>query len=516
MDSEKKTEQTMNSASVESAEGGLGAEEGIEEEEKSPHKFTRNSFAQRKQSFAAGLKENFAPLFMEQDALSGKSVPNVGKMLAWTTGLVVAVLGVGAAAGINYKLTNTQNEAAKMAATPPEIDPPKPSVDLVPPEPMTPKEASKAQERVRAVNQRVMQRPQGPTAEELMRRKRQAALARVQMRGANTAPVGGAQDRPLPPMAAVPNLPPGSQIFRSPQPIPASYRNFPAQAPISPYRVSPVGLPSTPPSYGAQGYLPVSYGGQSPAQTQRGLVTTQNFSEANGGAPLSQEQGGDVVPGQGNSARLLKGGVNRWSVIPPNNMIAARTKNTIQLLGAEKGTLVLAQVQGAVKVDGSPVVPDGALLQGEVTGVDAHTHRVTIEFNSISFGPLTLPLSGAKAFAVQGDGVQEGLVAQATGSPDYLGSDVASAVGSGAAEYANSIGQRTTYQGSGPLGGYGTTIQDGDPDTAARRAGARAISSVFTRQTRRSDQNTNKLEQRGPIFVIPSNQNFVIWLTQGL
>jgi hypothetical protein len=203
-------------------------------------------------------------------------------------------------------------------------------------------------------------------------------------------------------------------------------------------------------------------------------------------------------------------------VIPPNNMIAARTKNTIQLLGAEKGTLVLAQVQGAVKVDGSPVVPDGALLQGEVTGVDAHTHRVTIEFNSISFGPSTIPLSGAKAFAVQGDGVQEGLVAQATGSPDYLGSDVASAVGSGAAEYANSIGQRTTYQGSGPLGGYGTTIQDGDPDTAARRAGARAISSVFTRQTRRSDQNTNKLEQRGPIFVIPSNQNFVIWLTQGL
>ena len=348
-----------------------------------------------------------------------------------------------------------------------------------------------------------------------MRRKRQAALARVQMRGANTAPVGGAQDRPLPPMAAVaPNLPPGSQIFRGPQPSPAGYRNFPAQAPISPYRVSPVGLPSTPPTYGAQGYLPVSYGGQSPAP--RGLAAAQNFSEAIGGASLSQEQGGDVVPGQGNSIRLLKGGVNRWSVIPPNNMIAARTKNTIQLLGAEKGTLVLAQVQGAVKVNGSPVVPNGALLQGEVTGVDAHTHRVTIEFNSISFGPLTLPLSGAKAFAVQGDGVQEGLVAQATGSPDYLGSYVASAVGSGAAEYANSIGQRTTYQGSGPLGGYGTTIQDGDPDTAARRAGARAISSVFTRQTRRSDQNTNKLEQRGPIFVIPSNQSFVIWLTQGL
>jgi hypothetical protein len=207
---------------------------------------------------------------------------------------------------------------------------------------------------------------------------------------------------------------------------------------------------------------------------------------------------------------------SQWSFIPPNNVLHATTRNAVTVTGQKKGSLVLAQVTGTVSLDGNPVVPDGAILQGQVTGIDEATGRVSVEFKSVSFGPTTLPMNGAMAFSVEGNSIQEGLASQLVGQPDYLASDTSSALGAAGGELADSLGQRTISNGAGPLGTYTSSQYDGGFDTAAQKAGGRAVATIFNRQTRRADRNTAKVEQRGPSYAVPANREFVVLLTQGL
>jgi len=428
-------------------------------------KYRSNGFGQKKEEFKEGFFQFLSPVFTSPDALTGEQVVNPGKVAFAGFASFLGVLGVLGAVGFTLRSNDPGPQKPQIATLTP-VDPPKPSprqvLDPVKPTPNPPAVTTAPQQ----VSRPAQYRRQGPSAEELRERARRAALDRVKMRLANSGPLSGAQEATLSSSRSQ------GESSTSPRLQGSSYSGD-----------------------GAIQYQPVGFSESSAYQAQASVQTAQ--SEPNGALKASAS-------------------ANQWSFIPPNNVLHATTKNAVTISGQRRGSLVLAQVTGTVSLDGIPVVPDGAMLQGEVIGVDEATGRVSVEFRSISFGPTTLPMAGAMAFSVEGNSIQEGLIAQLVGQPDYLASDTTSALGAAGGQFADSLGQTTISTGAGPYGTYSSSQYAGSFETAAQRAGARAVSSVFNRQTRRADRNAQKAEQRGPSYALPANREFVVLLTQGL
>jgi hypothetical protein len=428
-------------------------------------KYRSNGIGQKKEEFKEGFFQFLSPVFTSPDALTGEQVVNPGKVAFAGAASFLTVLGVLGAVGLTLR-SNDPGPPKPQIATLTPVDPPKPSprqvVDPAKPTPNPPAVKTAPQK----VSRPTQYRRPGPTAEELRERARRAALDRVRMRQANSGPLSGAQEATLSSSRSQGEGSPSPRLQRS------SYSGDEAPQ-----------------------YQPVGF--SSPSEYQASAQTTQSESA---------------------SAGLFKASASasRWSFIPPNNVIHAITKNALTLTGQKKGALVLAQVTGTVSLDGNPIVPDGAILQGEVMGVDEATGRVSVEFKSISFGPTTLPMNGAMAFSVEGNSIQEGLASQLVRPPDYLASDTSSALGAAGGQFADSLGQTTISTGTGPFGTYNSSQYAGSFETAAQRAGARAVSSVFNRQTKRADQNAQKAEQRGVSYALPANREFVVLLTKGL
>ncbi|MGA7954978.1 MAG: hypothetical protein WCA07_15810 [Gloeobacterales cyanobacterium] len=403
-------------------------------------KYRSNGIGQKKEEFKEGFFQFLSPVFTSPDALTGEQVVNPGKVAFAGAASFLTVLGVLGAVGLTLR-SNDPGPPKPQIATLTPVDPPKPSprqvVDPAKPAPNPPAVKTAPQQ----VSRPTQYRRQGPTAEELRERARRAALDRVRMRLANSGPLNGAQEATLS----------SSRSPRESSPSPHLQR--------SGYNGD-----------GAIQYQPVGFSEPSAYQAQASVKTSQSQPEPNGALKASAS-------------------VNQWSFIPPNNVIHAATKNAVTITGQKKGSLVLAQVTGTVSLDGNPVVPDGAMLQGEVVGVDEATGRVSVAFKSISFGPTTLPMAGAMAFSVEGNSIQEGLASQLVGQPDYLASDTTSALGAAGSELADSLGQRSISTGAGPYGSYSSYQYDGSFDTAAQKAGARGVSTVFNRQTSRADRN---------------------------
>jgi hypothetical protein len=433
-------------------------------------KYRNNGFGQKKEELKEGFFQFLSPVFTSPDALTGERVVNPGKVAFAGLGSFLTVLGVLGAVGLTLRSNDPGPPKTQLATLTP-VDPPKPSprqvVDPAKPTPNPPPVKTVPQQASRPTQYR----RQGPTAEELRERARRAALDRVRLRQANSGPLSGAQEATLSSSRSQ------DQGTTSPRLQRSSYSGD-----------------SSPQ------YQPVGFSDPSAYQAQASVQTSQSQSpqpEPNG--PLK-----------------ASASANQWSFIPPNNVLHATTRNAVTITGQKKGSLVLAQVAGTVSLDGNPVVPDGAMLQGEVVGVDEATGRVSVEFKSVSFGPTTLPMNGAMAFSVEGNSIQEGLASQLVGQPDYLASDTSSALGAAGGELADSLGQRTISNGAGPLGTYSSSQYDGGFETAAQKAGGRALATVFNRQTRRADRNAAKVEQRGPSYAVPANRDFVVLLTQGL
>ncbi len=434
-------------------------------------KYRSNGFGQKKEAFKEGFFQFLSPVFTSPDALTGERVVNPGKVAFAGLGSFLSVLGVLGAIGLTLRSNDPGPQKPQIATLTP-VDPPKPSprqvVDPAKPTPSAPPAKTAPQQASRPTQYR----RQGPTAEELRERARRAALDRVRMRQANSGPLRGAQEATLSSSSS------GSQgeSSTSPRLQRSSYSGD-----------------------GSTQYQPVGLSDPSAYQAQASVQTSQSQSE-----PKS------------NGALKASASTNQWSFIPPNNVLHATTRNAVTITGQKKGSLVLAQVAGTVSLDGNPVVPDGAMLQGEVVGVDEVTGRVSVEFKSISFGPTTLPMNGAMAFSVESNSIQEGLASQLVGQQDYLASDTSSAFGAAGSELADSLGQRTTNNGVGPFGTFSSSQNEGNLETAAQKAGGRAIATIFNRQTKRADRNAEKIEQRGPSYAVPANREFVVLLTQGL
>jgi hypothetical protein len=439
-------------------------------------KYRNNGLGQRKEALKEGFFQFLSPIFTSPDALTGERVVNPGKVAFAGFGSFLGVLGVLAAVGLTLRSNDPGPPKPQIAALTP-VDPPKPSPrQVVDPAKPAPKPIA-VKTAPTPVARPAQPRRQGPTAEELRERARRAALDRVRMRQANSRPLEGAEE----PRISSSNSPSSKGEGSSPPQLkPTSY-----------------GSGGTP-QYQSVGYSdPSTYQAQASVQTNQSSQSDSSSNNANGPLKASASE-------------------TQWSFIPPNNLLHATTKNVVTITGQKKGSFVLAQVAGTVSLDGNPVVPDGAILQGEVVGVDEATGRVSVEFKSVSFGPTRLPMNGAMAFSVEGTSIQEGLAAQVVGQPDYLASDTKSAVGAAGGELADSLGRRTTNNGVGPLGTFSSSQNEGDLETSAQKAVGRAVQTIFNRQTRRSDRNADKAEQRGPSYALPSGREFVVFLSKGL
>jgi hypothetical protein len=161
------------------------------------------------------------------------------------------------------------------------------------------------------------------------------------------------------------------------------------------------------------------------------------------------------------------------------------------------------------------------MLAGNVIGVDEALGRVRVEFTQLSFGNTSIPLKGAMAWTVLATGnksaLSEGLPSEATGTPNYIASDAASAVGKAAGSIAQSYGQTSTTSINAFTGTPATVgTVNGDLDTSVRRGIASGIGSIFDRQVARSDQATSKQESRGPIWAVGAGREFVVYLKEGV
>jgi hypothetical protein len=314
------------------------------------------------------------------------------------------------------------------------------------------------------------------------------------------------------------NLPPGSEV----PPAPNSNGAIPQ-------------LPRPPVSYGRQSYQPGIASDIPSAQPENigGLPTQFSRNYPN----VQPQQGPEVqgyqsnLPGSNPTAQLaqysapptfpLRVQTSNFNVIPRGQLIRATLRSEIRVLqspGAQSETPVIAQVDGAVRVDGQEVIPSGALLLGRVIAAEPGLSRVRIDFYALQFGSTTIPLRGAYAWSVSGNAaLSEGLVAEVSGTPNYLASDLMSAGGGALSTFSRTLGQQVTYGNNNTLGTpYSSTYSSGDFETAAQRALSQGASDFLTRQVRRSDQSTSRLESRGAILRVPPATSFVVYLTQGI
>jgi hypothetical protein len=250
-------------------------------------------------------------------------------------------------------------------------------------------------------------------------------------------------------------------------------------------------------------------------------------SVPNSPLPNNQSPGdyGQTAPA---TVPTLQGGVRQnWSLIAPGEVIRAETKSVIQVLNntsAGQNTPVFAQVKGAIRSDGRVLIPDGALLAGNVIAVDEALGRVRVEFTQLSFGNTSIPLKGATAWTVLRTGntgntsaLSEGLPSEATGTPNYVASDAAAAVGKAAGSIAQTYGQTSTTSINAFTGTPATVgTVNGDLETSVRRGIASGVASIFDRQVARSDQATSKQESRGPIWAVGAGREFVVYLKEGV
>jgi hypothetical protein len=380
-------------------------------------------------------------------------------------------------------------------------------------------------------------------AEQKQKEAKEKALARIEARKANREPLTGSSKASgvlgaLPPLPPPPNAALANRGIRAGI-TPVAY-NPPANPQGQVYPQAQVqaqnqGQAATPLAFRGARSQSASVGVQSSqvAQVNPGYQASQQAGNAPiqsvPNSPLPNNQGaGDYGQSAPATVPTLQGGVRQnWSLIAPGEVIRAETRSVIQVLNntsAGQNTPVFAQVKGAIRSDGRVLIPDGAMLAGNVIGVDEALGRVRVEFTQLSFGNTSIPLKGATAWTVLRTGntgntsaLSEGLPSEATGTPNYIASDAASAVGKAAGSIAQSYGQTSTTSINAFTGTPATVgTVNGDLDTSVRRGIASGIGSIFDRQVARSDQATSKQESRGPIWAVGAGREFVVYLKEGV
>jgi Bacterial conjugation TrbI-like protein len=502
---------------------------------------------------AEAAKKPFKPFLYEPVALHEKGEEfNTGK--AGLLGGGIAVFAISAFIIGMYGLRNNQTPlpkeaviAAKAAPAPQPQAPPQPK-----PVAATPTSQPKA------TNQAV-QAPVGPKqarasvqtsqvdkkalAEQKREEAKASALKRIQARGANREPLTGSSKSgavlgALPPLPPPPNSALANRGIRAGI-TPVAY-NSPGNPQGQVYPQAQVqaqnqGQAGTPLAFRGARSQSASVGVQANqvAQVNPGYQASQQASNAPiqsvPNSPLPNNQGaGDYGQSAPATVPTLQGGVRQnWSLIAPGEVIRAETRSVIQVLNntsAGQNTPVFAQVKGAIRSDGRVLIPDGATLAGNVIGVDEALGRVRVEFTQLSFGNTSIPLKGATAWTVLRTGntgntsaLSEGLPSEATGTPNYVASDAASAVGKAAGSIAQTYGQTSTTSINAFTGTPATVgTVNGDLETSVRRGIASGVASIFDRQVARSDQATSKQESRGPIWAVGAGREFVVYLKEGV
>ncbi|MBC8122835.1 MAG: hypothetical protein H7Y22_13465 [Gemmatimonadaceae bacterium] len=368
----------------------------------------------------------------------------------------------------------------------------------------------------------------------LAEKLRAEALDRVQMRqnnrdpltGSNRAGVGLNQLPPpgmLPVIQSTAMLPPLSYPAQSvtnlalrPQGrVQTAYENQSAQNPWS--QGASGGYRST------DGSFPVGRGGGAEPQGASGYQEPGwcEGGSCNQGSWTGQQNrlAGPTGFSGTNGTAVMAGG---WRLLPPGNLVRVVSRSTIQVgrSNREKQPPVFVQIKGTVKVDGVEVIPDGAVLMGRVVGVDESLSRVSLEFDSLAVGQAEFPVRGASAWTLTGSqeegSISEGLVAEATGKPNYFVSDAASAAGQAASTVARTLGQQSTT-GVGGFGSlYTSSSYSGDLNSSLQRGFSQGLSQMLTRQVSRSDQATGKLESQGAVLTVRANTEFLIYFAKGI
>jgi Bacterial conjugation TrbI-like protein len=500
---------------------------------------------------AEAAKKPFKPFLYEPVALHEKGEEfNTGK--AGLLGGGIAVFAISAFIIGMYGLRNNQTPLPKAAVIAAKAAP----APLLPQAPPQPKPvAATPTSQPKAMTQAV-QAPVGPKqarasvqtsqvdkkalAEQKQKEAKDKALARIQARGANREPLTGSSKSnavlgSLPPLPPPPNSSLASRGIRTGI-TPVAY-NPPGNPQGQVYPQAQVqaqnqGQAGTPLAFRGARSQSASVGVQSNqvAQVNPGYQVSQQASNApiqsvpNSPLPNNQSPGdyGQTAPA---TVPTLQGGVRQnWSLIAPGEVIRAETRSVIQVLNntsAGQNTPVFAQVKGAIRSDGRVLIPDGAMLAGNVIGVDEALGRVRVEFTQLSFGNTSIPLKGAMAWTVLATGntsaLSEGLPSEATGTPNYVASDAASAVGKAAGSIAQNYGQTSTTSINAFTGTPATVgTVNGDLETSVRKGIASGVASIFDRQVARSDQATSKQESRGPIWAVGAGREFVVYLKEGV
>ncbi|WP_287127801.1 TrbI/VirB10 family protein [Candidatus Cyanaurora vandensis] len=448
--------------------------------------------ANRANSFKQTLFGWVRPLLFTENAVDGKYYLDTTKVTIY---IVAGVLLAGGGAGWALLSMRRPPTPVPVAAKPVQPAVPDPKAVPIPqpvpvagavvpqpaPGPPQPQPLPVATLPARALPSALVK----PTARELKEQAQREALAMVQLRSANRTPYTGVAGSTLPSLPA-PGL--------TPLPPPPSSR---AQT---------VGY--TPPQTGS--YPPSGY-------TLPPTASYPTYAQAQNNPAFQSAAVGSYNPTPNLSAGVQR--TSAWSLVPPGNWVRVRSRSLVQLLKGRQGaTVVLASVAGPVTVDGREVIPDGAMLTGTVNRLDEGLGRVYLQFNQLSFNGQSYPLPGANAWVLNAQGdLAEGLALNLEGQPNYLVSDGTSALGTGAAQFAQSYGQSVTTTTSSLTGApYQVASQSGDINTALTRAAADGVSSVFTRQTQRADRSANQLESRGAIYTLPTGTEFVVYLPGGI
>jgi Bacterial conjugation TrbI-like protein len=487
---------------------------------------------------AEAAKKPFKPFLYEPVALheNGEEF-NTGR--AGLIGGGIAVVAISAFVIGMYGLRNN--------STPTEAVIAKANTAVPAPQPQAPPQpkpvAATPTPQAKATNQAV-QAPVGPKqarasvqvqqvdknalAAQIRNEAKEKALKRIEARKANREPLTGSSKASgvlgsLPPLPPPPNAALANRGIRAGI-TPVSYS--PPANPQGQVQAQNQGQAGTPLAFRGARSQSASVGVQS---NQVAQVPPRYQAQQASNAPiqsLPNNQGtGDYGQTAPATVPTLQGGVRQnWSLIAPGEVIRAETKSVIQVLNntsAGQNTPVFAQVKGAIRSDGRVVIPDGALLAGNVIAVDEALGRVRVEFTQLSFGNTSIPLKGAMAWTVLATGntsaLAEGLPSEATGTPNYVASDAASAVGKAAGSIAQNYGQTSTTSINAFTGTPATVgTVNGDLETSVRKGIASGVASIFDRQVARSDQATSKQESRGPIWAVGAGREFVVYLKEGV
>jgi Bacterial conjugation TrbI-like protein len=497
---------------------------------------------------AEAAKKPFKPFLYEPVALHEKGEEfNTGK--AGLLGGGIAVVTISAFIIGMYGLRNNQTPLPKEAVIA------KANTAALAPQPQAPPQpkpvAATPTSQPKAMTQAV-QAPVGPKqarasvqtsqvdkkalAEQKREEAKASALKRIQARQGNREPLTGSSKSSAV-LGSLPPLPPPNAALASrgirAGITPVAYSppaNQQGQVyPQAQVQAQNQGQAGTPLAFRGARSQSASVGVQSnqAAQVPPGYQAQQASNAPIQSLPNNQGPGdyGQTAPA---TVPTLQGGVRQnWSLIAPGEVIRAETKSVIQVLNnttAGQNTPVFAQVKGAIRSDGRVLIPDGALLAGNVIAVDEALGRVRVEFTQLSFGNTSIPLKGATAWTVLRTGntgntsaLSEGLPSEATGTPNYVASDAASAVGKAAGSIAQTYGQTSTTSINAFTGTPATVgTVNGDLETSVRRGIASGVASIFDRQVARSDQATSKQESRGPIWAVGAGREFVVYLKEGV